>query len=221
MTDTEHSPHDLKEGERLFNQPWHFVKGVVALEHLPEAGRPEIAVAGRSNAGKSTLINALVRHNGLARSSNTPGRTQEINYFSPACQSFYLVDLPGYGFAKAPKEKVDAWNNLIRGYLAGRPNLARTLVLVDSRHGIKPPDREIMAMLDTCAVAYQVVLTKADKISAKALKLVVEKTASELRTHPAAFPVVHATSALKNQGFEELRASLARLIREHTATTRG
>ncbi|MGE0024118.1 MAG: ribosome biogenesis GTP-binding protein YihA/YsxC [Hyphomicrobium sp.] len=208
------SPDDLAAGERLILRPWRFVKGVVALDGLPDDGWTETAFAGRSNVGKSSLINAVVRHGGLARTSNTPGRTQELNFFAPAEDALYLVDMPGYGFAKAPKEKVKAWSALVRAYLSGRPTLRRVFLLVDSRHGIKPPDREIMAMLDETAVPYQIVLTKGDKISVPALEAVTAATEAALAKHPAAFPTVLATSAEKGTGIEDLRATLAALLRD-------
>lgn len=207
------SPEDLAAGERLVAKPWHFVKGVVALDGLPDDGWTEVAFAGRSNVGKSSLINATVRNGGLARTSNTPGRTQELNFFAPAEEPLYLVDMPGYGFARAPKDKVAAWTKLVRAYLRGRPTLRRVFVLADSRHGLKPPDREIMSMLDTAAVPYQIVLTKADKISVPALAAVRAATEAAISKHPAAFPIVLTTSSEKGSGIEELRATLAALLR--------
>lgn len=207
------SPEDLAAGERLALRPWHFVKGVVALDGLPDDGWTEVAFAGRSNVGKSSLINATVRNGGLARTSNTPGRTQELNFFTPQDEAFYLVDMPGYGFAKAPKDKVETWTKLVRAYLSGRPTLRRVFLLIDSRHGIKPPDREIMTMLDETAVPYQIVLTKADKINDPSLDQVRIATEKALSSHPAAFPTVLATSSEKSAGIEELRATLAALLR--------
>ena len=208
------TPEDIEAGERLVQTPWQFVKGVVALDGLPDDGWLEVAFAGRSNVGKSSLINATVRKQGLARTSNTPGRTQELNFFIPHEAPLYLVDMPGYGYAKAPKEKVATWTALIRAYLSGRPTLRRVFLLVDSRHGIKPPDREIMEMLDATAVPYQVILTKGDKIKPHELDAVRAATEKELSSHPAAFPFVLATSSEKGWGLEELRATMAAILRD-------
>ena len=208
-----YSEQDLAEGEQLFEQPWQFVKGVVDLDSLPDEQWPEVAFAGRSNVGKSSLINAVVRQNGLARTSNTPGRTQELNYFAPQSGGFHLVDLPGYGFAKAPKDKVARWTEFIKAYLAGRPHLARAFVLIDSRHGIKAVDRTIMTLLSETAVAYQVVMTKADKISVKALEAQRADVEAEVSKAPAAYPVVITTSSEKKTGIRELRATLAQIRR--------
>ena len=198
-----------------FGRPWRFLKSVVALEHLPEMGPVEIALAGRSNVGKSSLINALVRQNGLARTSNTPGRTQELNYFLTDWEpEFYLVDMPGYGFAKAPKEKVEAWTALVKDYLRGRQTLARVLVLIDARHGLKPVDNEIMDLLDGAGASFQVVLTKADKITPKALAYVVAATVAALKKHPAAFPELIATSSETGMGIAELQTAITSLVAE-------
>jgi GTP-binding protein len=205
---------ELAAGEELFAREWSFVKGVVELAGLPDNAGDEIAFAGRSNVGKSSLINVLVRHKGLARTSNTPGRTQEINYFAGGGLPLSIVDLPGYGFASAPKTKVDTWTRLVKDYLRGRPNLARVYLLIDSRHGIKAVDQEIMGLLDEAAVSYQVVLTKIDKISASALAKVLETTLRAVAKMPAAYPLVLATSSEKNIGFDELRAAIAVLVAE-------
>jgi GTP-binding protein len=206
----------LASGEALFAQPWQFLKSVPALEFLPPADRPEIAFAGRSNVGKSTLINALVGQKGLARTSNTPGRTQELNFFLTESVQLYLVDMPGYGFAKAPKQKVEAWTQLIRDYLRGRPTLARVFLLIDSRHGLKPPDQTIMRLLDEAAVTYQAVLTKADKIKEHELEVVANRLRDALQSHAAAYPDVIATSSEKGTGIAELRAVVARLVHERS-----
>jgi GTP-binding protein len=201
-------PDRRAAGATLFERPWTFLSGAVSLDTLPPADRPEIAFAGRSNVGKSSLINAIVRQRGLARTSNTPGRTQELNFFITSGVALYLVDMPGYGFAKAPREKVAQWIGLVRGYLRGRPTLKRVFLLIDARHGIKPPDREIMQLLDESAVSYQIVMTKADKIARNLLASVKEATAAAIASHPAAYPDVLVTSAEKGVGLEELRAAI-------------
>ena len=197
-------------GRLLFAGPVDFVKGVVAMDGLPPPDRPEVCFAGRSNVGKSTLINALTGRRWLARASNTPGRTQEINYFA-AGPSHYLVDLPGYGFAEAPKPVVERWQRLLKAYLAGRQTLRRAFVLVDMRHGIKAVDEEILGLLDKSAVPFQVVLTKADKLRKGEAEAVLAQVREALQKHPAAYPELVATSSEKGEGIEALRAIIAAL----------
>ena len=216
MSDEDLNEIDLAAGEQLFASPAVFLLSAPALEFLPAADRPEIAFAGRSNVGKSSLINALARHKHLARASNTPGRTQELNFFAPAEGGLYLIDMPGYGFAEAPKEKVKAWTALIKDYLRGRPTLVRVFLLIDARHGLKQIDRDIMALLDTSAVSYQVVLTKADKINPSELAAVFKETEKALVKHTAAFPKIIATSSEKGEGIAELRGAIARLYADHS-----
>ena len=195
-------------GRKLFAGPVDFVKGVVAMDGLPQADRLEICFAGRSNVGKSSLINALTDRKALARTSNTPGRTQEINYFALGSHS-YLVDLPGYGFARAPVKVVERWQALIKAYLAGRPTLRRAFVLIDMRNGIKDVDHQIMDLLDRAAVTFQVVLTKADKCSAREQEKTLAQTRTALARHPAAFPELVVTSSEKGEGIATLRALIA------------
>lgn len=194
----------------LFAGPVDFVKGVVHMDGLPPADRPEVCFAGRSNVGKSSLINALTGRKGIARASNTPGRTQEINYFALG-EHGYLVDLPGYGFAKAPLAVVAKWQALLKKYLSGRTTLRRAFCLIDSRHGIKPVDHEIMTLLDRSAVPFQVVLTKTDKLGPNALPPVIEQVQAELQKHPAAYPELIVTSSEKGHGIATLRAIIAGL----------
>ncbi|MFN5631890.1 MAG: ribosome biogenesis GTP-binding protein YihA/YsxC [Sphingomonadales bacterium] len=198
---------------KIFSGPVNFLKSAPGLEFLPDADVPEIAFAGRSNVGKSSLINALVNRNGLARASNTPGRTQELNFFDVGEPPlFRICDMPGYGYAKAPIKTVQKWRYLVNDYLRGRQVLKRTFLLIDSRHGVKEVDREIMKMLDGAAVSYRVVLTKTDKIKASELAAVEEATLAELRKHSAAFPLINATSAEKKGGIEALREAVLEAV---------
>ncbi len=203
-------PPDLDETARkLFSGPIAFLKSAPGLKFLPDPDVPEVAFAGRSNVGKSSLLNALTNRNGLARTSNTPGRTQELNFFDVGEPlRFRLVDMPGYGFAKAPKDVVKVWRRLVNAYLRGRPALKRALVLVDARHGLKEIDFEVMKMLDDAAVSYHLVLTKADKVKASELAAVEADTADRARRHPAAHPEIIATSAEKGMGIERLRTAV-------------
>lgn len=198
---------------KIFSGPVNFLKSAPGLEFLPDADVPEIAFSGRSNVGKSSLINALVNRNGLARASNTPGRTQELNFFDVGEPPlFRICDMPGYGYAKAPIKTVQKWRYLVNDYLRGRQVLKRTFLLIDSRHGVKEVDREIMKMLDGAAVSYRVVLTKTDKIKASELAAVEEATLAELRKHSAAFPLINATSAEKKGGIEALRDAVLEAV---------
>ncbi|WP_332718152.1 ribosome biogenesis GTP-binding protein YihA/YsxC [Pelagibacterium mangrovi] len=203
---------DFSETTRLlFARPWVFLKGCVRVSDLPADDLVEVAFAGRSNVGKSSLINALVGQSSLARTSNTPGRTQELNLFSPESGGIRLVDMPGYGFAKAPKPAVEKWNKLIHQFLRGRPNLRRVYVLVDARHGPKANDATVMNELDKAAVSYQVVLTKADKLTEKPLEAVIEATTKFIAKRPAAHPELIVTSSEKGQGIDALRTEIARV----------
>ncbi len=200
----------LERGRRLFAGGADFLKGVVAMDGLPPADRMEVCFAGRSNVGKSTLINALTGRRALARASNTPGRTQEINFFTLA-DSHYLVDLPGYGFAKAPVATVEKWQRLLKAYLSGRATLRRAFVLIDARHGVKSVDEEILKLLDGAAVTFQAVLTKADKIKAAERDAVLDQVRGALAKHPAAFPEIVLTSSETGHGIDILRAIIADL----------
>jgi len=198
-----------EQARKLFAGHVEFLLSAPQLKFLPEPDAPEIAFAGRSNVGKSSLLNALTGRKALARASVTPGRTQELNFFEVGTPTqFRLVDMPGYGFAKAPVKVVERWRQLVRTYLRGRAVLKRTLVLIDSRHGIKPPDADMLGMLDEAAVGYRLVLTKADKVKASELADVLAATEAEARKHPAAFPKVHLTSAEKGMGIPELRTAV-------------
>jgi GTP-binding protein len=205
------SEDQIDAGRRLFGGPSRFLLGVAKLEQLPPGRGAEIAFAGRSNVGKSSLINALTGVNGLARASNTPGRTRELNFFDVNGR-LTLVDMPGYGYAKAPKHEVKAWQAVLKGYLRGRPGLTRAFVLIDSRHGILKADEEMFDLLDEAAVTYQVVLTKTDKVKAAELAKVMENVQAAVKKHPAAFPALHATSSEKGTGMPELRAEIAGLL---------
>jgi GTP-binding protein len=203
----------IEAGRRLFAQSCRFVAAAATLERIPPATFPEVAFSGRSNVGKSTLVNALTGRSVLARVSSTPGRTRQLNFFELG-ERLILTDLPGYGYAKASKSDVAAWNRLVEGYLAGRQPLTRVLILIDGRHGIKPPDEEMMARLDTAAVSYQAVLTKCDKMPAGDLSRQVAAVTRALARRPAAHPVALATSARSGVGIPELRAALAALAGE-------
>jgi len=201
-------PMALERGRKLFAGNTDFLKGVVAMDGMPAADRIEVCFAGRSNVGKSSLINALTGRKALARTSNTPGRTQEINFFT-LLESHYLVDLPGYGFANAPKDVVQKWQRLLKAYLSGRATLRRVFMLIDSRHGPKAVDEEIMELLGNAAVTFQVVLTKVDKPSKGDYSKVLEKTRTVLQKYPAAYPEILATSSEKGRGLDTLRTTIA------------
>ncbi len=203
-----------ESARHLFAQECTFVRGVARLPDLPDSTLPEVAFAGRSNVGKSSLLNALTGRKTLARTSNTPGRTRELNFFNLAGR-LMLVDLPGYGYARASKSDIARWNATLRAYLRGRPNLQRLCLLIDARHGLKDGDAEMMEMLDASAVVYRVVLTKMDKVKLADQEATIEAVADALKNHPAALPEPLTTSARKNSGLSELRADLAMLANPH------
>ena len=205
------TPEEVEKGRVLFAGETDFLKGVVAMDGMPPADRLEVCFAGRSNVGKSSLINALTGRKSLARTSNTPGRTQEINFFTLA-ESHYLVDLPGYGFAEAPVAIVQKWQRLLKAYLSGRQTLRRAFVLIDSRHGVKPVDEEILSLLNKSAVTFQVVLTKTDKLKKGELEKVITQVSAALQKHPAAFPEIVLTSSEKGIGIPTLRHIIGTLV---------
>src|SRR3954469_23734141 len=207
----------IEQGRKLFAGDWQFVWASPSIETLPPMAGLEVAFAGRSNVGKSSLINALTGRNALARTSHTPGRTQELIFFEgPKDAEFRLVDMPGYGYASAPKAKVASWTSLIHKYLQGRGNLARVYVLIDSRHGLKDVDLDVLKSLDRSPVSYQVVLTKADQVNKTELTPTLEATQAALRSHPAAFPEIIVTSSRDGGGMPELRAAMMRLLNERS-----
>ncbi|MEE9428501.1 MAG: ribosome biogenesis GTP-binding protein YihA/YsxC [Paracoccaceae bacterium] len=208
--ETEMSEQAIEHGRLLFARGTEFLKGVVAMDGLPPADRIEVCFAGRSNVGKSSLINALTGRKGLARASNTPGRTQEINFFHTS-DDLYIVDLPGYGYANAPMKVVEKWQRLLKSYLSGRQTLRRTFVLIDARHGVKKVDEEIMTLLDKSAVTFQAVLTKTDKINTKERQATLTQVRAALSKHPTAFPEIILTSADKGEGIATLRAVITSL----------
>jgi GTP-binding protein len=213
MSTSSFTAEESETGRKLFAAEWRFLSAAASFESLPAMAGVEIAFAGRSNVGKSSLINALTNRNALARTSHTPGRTQELIFFT-AAGPLNLVDMPGYGYAAAPKAKIAAWTRLIRTYLRGRANLARVYVLVDGRHGLKAADADVLDLLDEAAVSYEIVLTKADEVKRDALAATTAGVAAAIRKRPAAFPDVLATSARTGAGIAELRAAIARLLAE-------
>jgi GTP-binding protein len=206
----------IERGRKLFAGDWQFTWAAPSIETLPPMGSIEVAFAGRSNVGKSSLINALTGRNNLARTSHTPGRTQELIFFEGPDKALRLVDMPGYGYAAAPKSKVASWTDLIHKFLLGRASLARVYVLIDARHGLKVVDLDVLETLDRSAVSYQIVLTKADQVKPGELDMRRADTATALAKHPAAFPDVLATSSRSSTGLPELRAAMVRLIEERS-----
>src|SRR3954471_7023677 len=213
MPVTPFSEREIEAGRKLFAADWQFTAATGTLERLPPMQGAEIAFAGRSNVGKSSLINGLTGRKALARTSHTPGRTQELIFFA-ASPALTLVDMPGYGYAEAPKAKVKAWTELIHAYLAGRANLARVYVLIDARHGLKEADEAVLKTLDQAAVSYQIVLTKSDQVKPAELEQRVAATATALAKRPAAFPDIIVTSSREGSGMPELRAAIVRVMRE-------
>lgn len=209
--DAPYTEGELEAGRLMFRRPWGFITSVAHLEQLPAEAATEVAFAGRSNVGKSSLINALTGVKGLARTSNTPGRTQMLNFFAAPESPVTLVDMPGYGYAQAPKSLVDAWTELVFTYLQGRARLRRVFVLIDSRHGLKEVDLKVMALLDRAAVSYQVVLTKTDKIKPGQLQRIRQETAESLKKRPAAHPNIIDTSSEKGAGIADVRAEVYKL----------
>src|SRR5690348_10834051 len=220
MVPSSFTAEESETGRRLFAAEWRFLSAAASFESLPPMDGVEIALAGRSNVGKSSLINALTNRNALARTSHTPGRTQELIFFA-AAGPLTLVDMPGYGYAAAPKQKIAAWTSLIRAYLRGRANLARVYVLVDARHGLKSADADILDLLDEAAVSYEIVLTKADEPKRDALAGTIAEVAAAVRKRPAAYPEVLATSSRTGAGIAELRAAVARLLAEKQGRARS